>query len=102
MPPIPTPERAYAVGAALREMLRAYPGDLRIAVLATGGLSHEPGGPRYFRVDEEFDLWFLDLLKKGDHHALLSECTLAALPRSLTTLGSLRVSLRVREEIGTR
>ena len=76
MPPIPTPERAYQVGTTLREMLKAYPGTERIAVLATGGLSHEPGGPRYFWVDEEFDLWFLDLLKKGDHEALLRECTL--------------------------
>jgi len=76
VPPIPTPERAYHVGLTLRDVLRAYPGDERIAVLATGGLSHEPGGPRYFWVDEEFDRWFLDLLKKGDHAALLSECTL--------------------------
>ena len=76
VPPIPTPERAYEVGTALREILKAYPGNERIAVLATGGLSHEPGGPRYFWVDEEFDLWFLDLLKKGDHQALLRECTL--------------------------
>ena len=76
VPPIPTPERAYQVGTTLREMLKAYPGKERIAVLATGGLSHEPGGPRYFWVDEEFDLWFLDLLKKGDHEALLRECTL--------------------------
>ena len=76
IPPIPTPERAYHVGTTLYQMLRAYPGDARIAVLGTGGLSHEPGGPRYFWVDEEFDLWFLDLLKKGDHAALLRECTL--------------------------
>lgn len=76
VPPIPTPERAYQVGTALYEMLTAYPGDARIAVLGTGGLSHEPGGPRYFWVDEEFDLRFLDLLKKGDHAALLRECTL--------------------------
>ena len=76
VPPIPTPERAYQVGTALSAMLRAFPGDLRVAVLATGGLSHEPGGPRYFWVDEEFDLWFLELLKKGDHAALLRECTL--------------------------
>jgi len=76
VPPIPAPERAYAVGTALHEMLRAYPGPERIAVIATGGLSHEPGGPRYFWVDEEFDLWFLDLLKKGDHETLLRECTL--------------------------
>ena len=76
IPPIPTPERAYQVGTTLHQMLMAYPGDARIAVLGTGGLSHEPGGPRYFWVDEEFDLWFLDLLKKGDHTALLRECTL--------------------------
>jgi aromatic ring-opening dioxygenase catalytic subunit (LigB family) len=77
VPPIPTPERAYHVGTVMREMLRAYPGPERIAVVATGGLSHEPGGPRYFWVDEEFDRWFLDLLKRGDHAALLRECTLA-------------------------
>jgi protocatechuate 4,5-dioxygenase beta chain len=76
VPPIPTPERAYQVGSVLRDMLKAYPGTERIAILATGGLSHEPGGPRYFWVDEEFDLWFLDLLKKGDHEALLRDCTL--------------------------
>ena len=76
VPPIPTPERAYHVGATLRDVLRAYPGDERVAVIATGGLSHEPGGPRYFWVDEEFDRWFLELLKQGDHDALLRECTL--------------------------
>ncbi len=76
VPPIPTPERAYEVGVTVREMLLAYPADVRVALLATGGLSHEPGGPRYFWVDEEFDLWFLDLLKKGDHATLLKECTL--------------------------
>jgi protocatechuate 4,5-dioxygenase beta chain len=76
VPPIPTPERAYEVGTTLRDVLRAYPGRERIAVLATGGLSHEPGGPRYFYVDEEFDHRFLELLAKGDHEALLRECTL--------------------------
>src|SRR5213593_1380832 len=76
VPPIPTPERAYQIGTTLRETLRAYPGQERIAVLATGGLSHEPGGPRYFYVDEEFDHRFLELLAKGDHEALLRECTL--------------------------
>ena len=76
VPPIPTPARAYEVGTTLREMVQAYPGAERVAVVATGGLSHEPGGPRYFWVDEEFDRWFLDLLRKGDHAALLHECTL--------------------------
>ena len=76
VPPIPTPERAYQVGTAIADIVRAYPGQERVAVIGTGGLSHEPGGPRYFWVDEEFDRWFLDLLKAGDHAALLRECTL--------------------------
>src|SRR5262249_24522251 len=76
VPPIPTPERAYHVGTVVRDALLAYPGHERIALVATGGLSHEPGGPRYFWVDDEFDLWCLDLLKKGDHEARLRECTL--------------------------
>jgi protocatechuate 4,5-dioxygenase beta chain len=76
VPPIPRPERAYWVGVVLREVIRAYPAALRVAVVATGGLSHEPGGPRYFWVDEEFDRWFLDLLEHGDHERLLRECTL--------------------------
>ena len=76
MPPIPTPARAYEVGRTMRDILTAWPGRERIAVVATGGLSHEPGGPRYFWVDEEFDRWFLDLLKRGDHNTLLRECTL--------------------------
>ena len=76
VPPIPTPARAYEVGRALAASMRAYPAPTRIAVIATGGLSHEPGGPRYFWVDEEFDRWFLDLLKLGDHTRLLRECTL--------------------------
>jgi protocatechuate 4,5-dioxygenase beta chain len=76
VPPLPTPERAYDVGTRLREALRAYPGAERIAVVATGGLSHEPGGPRYFWVDEAFDRWFLGLLERGDHAAVLRECTL--------------------------
>jgi aromatic ring-opening dioxygenase catalytic subunit (LigB family) len=76
VPPIPLPERSYQVGVTLRELLKAYPDDIRVAVLATGGLSHEPGGPRYFWVDEEFDQWFLEMLRRGDHAALLRECTL--------------------------
>jgi aromatic ring-opening dioxygenase catalytic subunit (LigB family) len=77
VPPIPSTIRAYEVGCVLREVMHAFPGRDRIAVIATGGLSHEPGGPRYFWVDETFDRWFLDLLKRGDHQALLNECTLA-------------------------
>src|SRR5438094_584686 len=77
-----TAEMRRRLEAARPDVLRAYPGDDRIAVIATGGLSHEPGGPRYFWVDEEFDRWFLDLLAKGDREALLSECTLERMEKA--------------------
>ena len=70
---IPGPEVKDAVPRGARRLLSR---GLVTVVVATGGLSHEPGGPRYFWVDEAFDLWFLDLLKRGDHEALLRECTL--------------------------
>jgi aromatic ring-opening dioxygenase catalytic subunit (LigB family) len=36
VPPLPTPERAYQVGTTLHEMIRAYPGGERVAVLLGG------------------------------------------------------------------
>jgi len=76
VPPIPSPERAYDVGRTMREIVLAYPGGERVAVIGSGGLSHEPGGPRYFFIDEEFDRWFLEGLADGNHERLLRECTL--------------------------
>ena len=60
----------------MRGVVAAFDGAARIAIVGTGGLSHEPGGPRYFFIDENFDRWFLDKLEQADHEALLAECTL--------------------------
>ena len=45
-PPIPTGVRALAFGATAGAVLRDFGGDLRVAVLATGGINLEVGGPR--------------------------------------------------------
>jgi protocatechuate 4,5-dioxygenase beta chain len=76
VPPIPTPRRAYEVGRTLMQVLRQYDGPERVALVGSGGLSHEPGGPRYFHIDEKFDRRFLQLLSEGDHEELMRECTL--------------------------
>ena len=76
VPPIPDPRRAYEVGLMLGEVLRAYPGKERVALIGSGGLSHEPGGPRYFFIDEGFDREFLAALAEGDHEAILRSFTL--------------------------
>lgn len=41
-PPLTTTRRAYEMGAAVRRCLEAYPQEMRICLLATGGLSHWP------------------------------------------------------------
>ncbi|TXL78823.1 hypothetical protein FHP25_07460 [Vineibacter terrae] len=77
VPPIPDQHRCYAVGRALGALIRDdLPAGMRVALLGSGGLSHEPGGARYYFIDEAFDRWFLDLVASGDHDRLLRELTL--------------------------
>lgn len=79
VPPIPDGPHCYAFGQALRDVIDALPDHLRVGVFATGGMAHEPGGPRYFFLDPEFDRSFLALLEEGDHDRLLREATLEAM-----------------------
>lgn len=75
-PPIPGPERSFRAGESIVRAIREeLPAGLRVALMGTGGLSHEPGGERYFQVDEAFDRWFLALLETGDVPRILREAT---------------------------
>jgi aromatic ring-opening dioxygenase catalytic subunit (LigB family) len=77
VPPMPGPKQSYQVGVALAEIVRdELPAECRVALIGTGGLSHEPGGKRYYHIDEEFDRWFLDLLVAQDHERILDEVTM--------------------------
>jgi hypothetical protein len=63
VPPLPWPKRCYRLGQAIREILDES--DEKVAVLATGGMSHYPGTPLYGHVDEEFDKNVLATLADG-------------------------------------
>jgi len=65
-PPMPPMRRCYEFGVWLGRSLRAYRGLERIAVLATGGISHDLATPRMGMVNEEFDRELLDLLGAAD------------------------------------
>jgi protocatechuate 4,5-dioxygenase beta chain len=67
-PPCPDGHRCYQVGQAIAEALRDRPE--RIAIYASGGLSHDPLGPRAGWIDEKLDRWVLDRLAAGDGAAL--------------------------------
>lgn len=70
-PPHPSVKRCYAWGAMLAEAVASYPGSLRVAILATGGLSHSIGEPTMGRIDEAFDRDCIRHFESGDRQALL-------------------------------
>jgi 3-O-methylgallate 3,4-dioxygenase len=63
----PRPRRCYRFGQALRAAIESAPGEARVGIVASGGLSH-------FTVDEALDRAVLDALRTSDGEAL------AALP----------------------
>ncbi|MFO1337351.1 MAG: gallate dioxygenase [Burkholderiaceae bacterium] len=62
--PIPSARRCWKLGQALRRAIESHPGDLRVAIVATGGLSHQVHGERAGFNNPEWDARFLDLLER--------------------------------------
>jgi gallate dioxygenase len=62
--PIPTARRFYRLGQALRRAIESYPDDLRVAIAATGGLSHQVHGERAGFNNPAWDQRFLDLFER--------------------------------------
>jgi len=54
-PPLPSLSRCLAWGRRLADAVRSFPGDLRVAILGTGGLSHSIGEPTMGAIYEDFD-----------------------------------------------
>ena len=68
--PLPSPRRCYRVGEVIRRVVDDRPE--RVALLATGGLSHFPGSPRIGEIDTGFDAKLLELLREGQGRTLAS------------------------------
>ena len=62
--PLPTARRCYKLGQALRRAIESYPEDLRVAIVATGGLSHQVHGERAGFNNPEWDDRFMDLFER--------------------------------------
>jgi catalytic LigB subunit of aromatic ring-opening dioxygenase len=67
-PPLPSAERCYQLGEAISEVLTDRPE--RVAIYASGGLSHFPGMYNCGWIDEPLDRWILERLERNDHEAL--------------------------------
>jgi gallate dioxygenase len=75
--PSPSARRCYRLGQALRRAVESYPADLKIAVIATGGLSHQVHGERAGFNNTDWDAEFLELIENDP--VRLTEMTLAEL-----------------------
>jgi hypothetical protein len=74
-PNVPTAARCYDVGTMIRDVITEIPGQMRVAVIASGGLSH-------FVTDETLDRGVLRALEQSDRAHLRS------VPRAALRSGS--------------
>jgi gallate dioxygenase len=61
--PIPTARRCFKLGRSLRKAILSYPEDIKVAIVATGGLSHQVHGERAGFNNTPWDMEFLELLE---------------------------------------
>jgi aromatic ring-opening dioxygenase catalytic subunit (LigB family) len=69
LPPLPNPRRCAALGRKIAEIVAARPE--RVAILASGGMSHYPGTWKYPQPEFAFDRWMIGELEHGNIDALL-------------------------------
>ncbi len=69
LPPLPSPQRCAALGKAIAEIVAERPE--RVAIVASGGLSHYPGTWKYPQPAYDFDYWAIAQMERGNFEPLL-------------------------------
>lgn len=78
-PPLPRPYRYVDLGKAIRELVESWDSDLRVAIIGTGHLSLELGGPRQFGPtgpDPAFDRRAVEWIATSNHKDCVANVTL--------------------------
>src|SRR5262249_56889448 len=70
VPPLPTPQRCAALGRAVAEIVKGR--KERVAIIASGGMSHFPGTRKYLHPEFDFDRWLVAQFEIGNSDALLT------------------------------
>jgi protocatechuate 4,5-dioxygenase beta chain len=60
--PIPSGQRCYQLGKAIRSAIETFDEDLNVQVWGTGGMSHQLQGPRAGLINREWDNAWMDKL----------------------------------------
>ena len=70
VPPLPTAQRCAALGKALAQIVKGR--KERVAIIASGGMSHFPGTTKYLHPEFDFDRWLVSQMEAGNIDALLN------------------------------
>jgi len=70
VPPLPTPQRCAALGKAVAKIITGR--KERVAIVASGGMSHFPGTRKYLHPEFDFDRWLVAQFETGNMDALLN------------------------------
>jgi aromatic ring-opening dioxygenase catalytic subunit (LigB family) len=69
LPPLPSPRRCEALGREIAKVIASR--KERVAIVASGGMSHFPGTWKYPQPAFDFDYWAIAQMERGNHKALL-------------------------------
>jgi len=61
--PLPTARRCFRLGQAIRRAVQSYDRELRVAVIGTGGMSHQLTGKHFGLMNPDWDRDFLDRME---------------------------------------
>jgi AmmeMemoRadiSam system protein B len=70
VPPLPTPKRCAELGRTIASIIKGRPE--RVAIIASGGMSHFPGTSKYLKPEFDFDRWMVSQMEAGNTDALLN------------------------------
>ena len=62
--PLPTARRCLRLGQAIRRAVDSYEKDIKVAIIGTGGMSHQLTGPNFGAMNEQEDQEFLDRIER--------------------------------------
>ncbi|HYM00201.1 MAG TPA: hypothetical protein VEZ90_14710 [Blastocatellia bacterium] len=68
LPPLPSPKRCAALGREIANLVASR--KEKVAIVASGGMSHYPGTWKYGEPEYRFDRWVISELQRGNTSAI--------------------------------
>lgn len=70
--PVIRSRRAQQLGQSIRRAVDSFPGNARVAIFGTGGISHWVGSPGMGFINQDFDHNILRMVEEGDIEGLIA------------------------------